>query len=81
MKAEATIQDSDRAPCTFVVASEKLKEQISSMVLAQEDWIPDADGIDHTKYIVLNEFDDGVWLCEHQGEVNAARFTRVQQLA
>lgn len=81
MRATTSIQDSEQAPCEILVPSEKLKDQIKSMVRAQEDWIPDADGIDRTKFIVLNDFSDGVWLCQHHGEANAAQFTRVQKLA
>jgi len=64
-----------------LVASEKLKKQIQAMVAAQEDWIPDADGVDHTRHVVMNEFTEGVWLCAHNGEVNAKHFTRLQRLA
>lgn len=64
-----------------MVPSEILKRQVKEMVEAQEDWIPDADGIDHSKHVVLNEFTEGVWLCAHNGEANAKHFTRLQRLA
>lgn len=63
------------------VTSEKLRAQINAMVAAHEDWIPDADGVDASIHIVVNDFDYGVWLCEHHGECNMHRFTRVQRLA
>lgn len=51
------------------------------MVEADEDWIPEADGVDATVHIVVNDFTEGVWLCEHHGECNMHKFTRVQRLA
>lgn len=63
------------------VPSAALMEQIGRMVAAHEDWIPEADGVDASVHIVVNDFTDGVWLCEHHGECNMHRFTRVQRLA
>lgn len=63
------------------VASDELNAQIRAMVAAGEDWIPDADGVDAAVHIVVNDFDHGVWLCEHHGECNMHKFTRVQRLA
>jgi hypothetical protein len=73
----ASIAESSRMPFT---PSSKLVEQIAAMVAREEDWIPDADGIDPAIHVVVN-FEDGVWLCEHHGECNINNFTRVQRLA
>lgn len=73
--------DNMRRDALTFVPSEKLRAQISAMVAAQEDWIPDADGVDAAIHIVVNDFDYGVWLCEHHGECNMHKFTRVQRLA
>ena len=56
-------------------------DQIRRMVVSHEDWIPEADGVDATVHIVVNDFADGVWLCEHRGECVMHKFTRVQRLA
>ena len=63
------------------VVSEKLAQQIGGMVERNEDWIPRADGVDESKYIVMNDFDEGVWLYEHNDHCISSHFTRVQRLA
>ena len=63
------------------VPSAALMEQILRMVAADEDWIPEADGVDAAVHIVVNDFTDGVWLCEHHGHGSMHKFTRVQRLA
>lgn len=70
-----------RKAVTQFVPSEKLLAQIKGMVERHEDWIPEADGIDADIHIVVNDFDYGVWLCEHKGECNMAKFVRLQKLA
>lgn len=73
--------DDTHAALPPFVPSQALRAQIAAMVEAHEDWIPDADGIDAAVHIVVNDFDHGVWLCEHHGECNMHKFTRVQRLA
>ncbi len=65
----------------MIVPSAALMEQIGRMVTFHEDWIPEADGVDASVHIVVNDFADGVWLCEHHGECSMHKFTRVQRLA
>ena len=63
------------------VPNAALMEQIRRMVTAHEDWIPEADSVDASVHFVVNDFTYGVWLCEHHGECNMHKFTRVQRLA
>jgi hypothetical protein len=63
------------------VPTAALAEQIRRMVEANEDWIPEADGVDASVHIVVNDFSDGVWLCAHHDECNMHKFTRLQRLA
>lgn len=61
--------------------SVRLLEQIASMVAASEDYVVHADGIDDRVHMVVNDFDDGVWLCLHHDECVMSKFTRLQRLA
>ncbi|NHR07425.1 hypothetical protein HA052_19730 [Chromobacterium haemolyticum] len=61
--------------------SDRLAEQIAHMVRNDEDWIPDADGVNPEIHVVINYFDNGVWLCAHNGECFIHKFERTQRLA
>jgi hypothetical protein len=61
--------------------SQALKAQIDRMVERHEDYVIHADGVDESRFIVVNDFTDGVWLCEHHDECNMHKWTRVQRLA
>jgi hypothetical protein len=61
--------------------SQALKAQIDRMVERNEDYVIDADGVDESRLTVINDFADGVWLCEHHDHCNMHRYTRVQRLA
>jgi hypothetical protein len=67
------------AMCDLVISS-RLLEQIHAMVLQHEDYIPDADGVDSSVHLVVNDFNHGVWLCEHHGECDMGKFTRIKML-
>ena len=64
----------------MTVPSEKLMAQIERMVENHEDYIEDANGVDDTVHIVVNDFVEGVWLCEHHDSCNMRRYTRLQRL-
>ena len=63
-----------------LVPSAKLGAQIDRMVANHEDYIPDADGVDDSVHVVVNDFTDGVWLCEHHDSCNMHGYSRVQRL-
>jgi hypothetical protein len=64
----------------MLVPSKTLVAQIDRMVENDADYIPEADGVDGTAHVVVNEFSDGVWLCEHHDSCNMIEFTRLQRL-
>lgn len=61
--------------------SQRLLEQIASMVAASEDYIVNADGVNDRLHMVVNDFSGGVWLCLHHDECDMNKYTRLQRLA
>lgn len=62
------------------IPSDKLEEQIDEMIRSDEDYIPNADGIDDKIHIVINYFHHGVWLCEHHGLCDINKYDKLQRL-
>lgn len=63
------------------IISNKLAEQISNMVVYSDDYIVNPDGIDSDTMIVINDFENGVWLCAHNDEIEYTKFDKIQKLA
>ncbi|RRS01182.1 hypothetical protein EIP75_21645 [Aquabacterium soli] len=62
------------------IPSMQLLEQIKSMVDNHEDYIPQADGVEGAEFVVVNYFQEGVWICRHHGECAMSKYTKIQQI-